>query len=261
MSLFFSILLFFLLPFAPSLEGSIPDKSFVIGTSSGYAPYVSLNEKGAYEGFDIDFANRLSTKLGRTLIIKDLGSMPALFLALKQDKIDAIIWGVSITPERQRQVEFIRYQGESLTEFPILFWNKQPAALNSLNDLARYAKGSALAVEAGSYQEAVLQNTPSISLKQVDKVMDAILALRYGKVIATSIDPGLISRYCTQFPELQVVWVPLPPESQSFGNGIAVDKRKQELIAAIRKAVAELTEEGEIAKLELKWGLREENGR
>lgn len=60
---------------------------FVVGTTGGYAPYVSLNEKGDYEDFDIDVANCLSKKLGRDLVLKDLGSMPGFMIALKQGKI------------------------------------------------------------------------------------------------------------------------------------------------------------------------------
>lgn len=76
----------------------------IVGTTSGYTPYVSINAEGEYEGFDIDIAKALTDKLNRRLVIKDFGSMPALILALKQNKADILIWSISITQERQKQM-------------------------------------------------------------------------------------------------------------------------------------------------------------
>ncbi len=75
----------------------IAAQDFIVGTTSAYAPFVSLNEQGDYIGFDIDIATELSQKLNRKLVIKDIGSLPSLMMALKQGKIDAIIWAISIT--------------------------------------------------------------------------------------------------------------------------------------------------------------------
>lgn len=229
-------------------------ENFVVGTTSGYAPYVSLDEKGSYVGFDIDFAAALAKKLNRTLVIKDLGSMPSLFLALKQGKIDAIIWAISITQERQKQVEMIYYQGEKVTTLPMLFWNKIPDNVKRPEDLVQDPKAT-IAVEAGSFQEGVLQAIDGLKLKQVDKVMDAILELKYGKATATMIDPSLLARYQKQFPELTVLDVTLDPALQSLGNGICISKSNLALSQEVQEAVLALQKEGVIFSLEQKWNL------
>ena len=61
---------------------------FVVGTAAGYAPFVSINANGIYEGFDIDFAHALASTMNITLELKDFGSMTSLFLALSTKKID-----------------------------------------------------------------------------------------------------------------------------------------------------------------------------
>src|SRR5262245_20156221 len=111
-------------------------KDLVVGTSSGYAPYVSINTEGEYEGFDIDIAKALADKLGRKLVIKDFGSMPAIILALKQNKADVLIWQISITQERQKQMAMVYYQGEKVTSLPLLFWEKIPDNIKGLEDMA-----------------------------------------------------------------------------------------------------------------------------
>lgn len=226
----------------------------IVGTTSAYAPYVSLNEEGEYVGFDIDIAKELGKKLNRRIVIKDLGSMPALFLALKQNKIDLIIWAISITTERQKSMEMVYYQGGKVTSLPLLFWKEIPTSLQSLNEMANNPK-AIVAVEAGSFQESFLKTIPGLKLKQVDKVMDGLLEIKYGKSTATMIDPSLISTVTQQFPELKMIDVPLPESEQSFGNGICINRVNKPLAAEINQAVSELRSEGKIDELEKKWNL------
>jgi len=226
---------------------------FIVGTTSGYAPFVSLDSEGKYEGFDIDLAELLAIKLNKKLVIKDLGSMPSLMLGLKQKKIDALIWAVSITEDRMKNYEMVYYQGDKTTETPFLFWNKIPERITSIADLA---KEKAICAEAGSYQEGILKKFPEIKIKNVDSVTAAIMDIKFGKSLATTIDHSLVSGFQAQYPEIKVLNLPLPPSEQSLGNGICINKDNQELVSQVRKAVDELRAEGKIAELEKKWQLR-----
>lgn len=231
------------------------EQPIVMGTASGYAPFVSLNDKGEYEGFDIDIAREVAKKLGRSLSLKDCGSMPSLMLALKQQKVDAIIWAISITEERENNIELVYYQGDIEDTVPLIFWKQIPEEIVALSDLGKNAK-KPICVEAGSYQEDIFKTCPSISLKYFDAVNDVILDLKYGKSLASAIDPSLIPRFTEKYPDLKVLSLPLPKEMQSKGNGIGINKSDQELAAQVRKAVKELETEGTIFQLEKKWGLR-----
>ena len=231
-------------------------KDLVIGTTSGYAPYVSINTKGEYEGFDIDIAQALADKLGRKLAIKDFGSMPSLLLAIKQNKADILIWSISITQERQKQMAMIYYQGGKTTSLPLLFWEEIPDNIKNLEDMANNPK-TVVSVEAGSFQENILLSVPGLTLKQVDKVSDAILELKYGKSQATLIDNSLKSIYMEKFPKLKSLTINLPESKQSLGNGICLNSKNKDLIAAIQKAVNELFSDGTISNLEKKWNLKE----
>jgi ABC-type amino acid transport substrate-binding protein len=230
------LLLFLLLPFLIFAE------DLVVGTASGYAPYVSLDAQGKYEGFDVDMAELVAQKLGKKLVLKDFGSMPSLMMALKQNKADMLIWAISITEDRTKTMEMVYYQGEKTTEMPILFWKE-------VSDLKE------VCVEAGTFQEAVLKKFP-YKIKYVDKISDAVMELKFGKSQATAVDPSLVSRFREKFPEIQVMNLPLPAEEQSLGNGICISKKNQALAAQVQKAVEALKAEGKVAELEKKWGLR-----
>lgn len=221
----------------------------VVGTTSGYAPYVSINSEGRYEGFDIDLAELLAKRLDKKLVIKDCGSMPGLMLALKQGKVDVLIWAVSITEERMKNLEMVYYQGEKVTKLPIFFWKQIPEGVASLEDLAK--KG--VCVEGGSFQEAVLKSIPGAPLKYVDKIDDAIMDVKYGKSVAGTIDTSLLPRVKAQYPEIRILELPIPGDKQSLGNGICISKDRQTLASQVKQAVKELTAEGKIAELEKKW--------
>ncbi|MCF7852511.1 MAG: transporter substrate-binding domain-containing protein [Simkaniaceae bacterium] len=250
--IFLSILfVFFGFIFANGSE----QKPFIVGMTSGYAPFVSLNEKGEYEGFDIDFAQALAEKLNRPLVLKDCGSMSSLMLSLQQKKIDAIIWGISITKERSKNFDLVYYQGEKVLEMPFIFWKEIPDGIQIIDDLARNQK-KPICLEAGSYQDGVISKYPAIQTKYFDKVTDAILEVRYGKSLAACIDPSLVSRFTKEFSEIRVCFLPLEAGDQALGNGVCLSKSNPELTYSITLAVKELQREGKIAEIEEKWGLK-----
>lgn len=231
-------------------------KPLIVGTTSGYAPYVSLNARGEYEGFDIDFANLLGEKLGRKILIKDFGSMPSLMMALKQDKADMLIWAISITKERQQKMEMVHYQGKGVDMTPFLFWGSIPEGVKSVGDLEKISNGT-ICVEAGSSQEDILKAFPRLNLKYADKVVDVIMDLKYGKCLSTTIDPGLVAVYTEKYPQLKVAYLPIPEELKLYGNGVAISKKNKALADEVRKAVDELAQEGKIEDLEKKWNITE----
>jgi len=226
----------------------VAEEPLVVGTSSGYAPYVSLDAGGRYEGFDVDFAEELGKKLNRKIVLKDLGTMPSLLVALQQKKVDVLIWAISITEDRMKKMDMVYYQGEKVREMPFLFWKKVPEGIKSIEDL-RFA----VSVEAGSFQENVLKKYPKVKLKQVEKITDAVLEIRYGKSGAAMADPSIVSKLKAQYPEIQVRYLPLKPEDYSLGNGVCINKANQDLAEKVRKAAEELIAEGKVAELEKKW--------
>lgn len=231
-----------------------PVEKFVVGMASGYAPFVSLNGKGEYEGFDIDLAHMVAERLNRKLVLQDLGCMTSLLVAIQKKKIDAIMWAMSITDDRKKEMEMIYYQGEKVTEMPFAFWKEVPAGVSKIEDLAKIPNCT-VCVESGSYQDAVIQKYPELKVKYLDKITDAIMEIKCRKALVTTIDNSLLNRVQAQYPELKIVNFPLPENQQTLGNGICMNKDSQELSGKVKKIIADLTAEGKIAELEKKWGL------
>lgn len=227
------------------------DSTFIAGTAAGYAPWVSVNAQGEYEGFDIDVAQAIADKMRKKLHLKDLGSMSPLFVALEQGTIDAIIWGMSITQDRLKKVAMVHYQGNPTTSYPLIFWQKIPEGVTTINDM----KGMTISVEPSSAQEAALDRYPFIVKKPTERVDDALLNIQYGKSDAALVEPAIAQKFKNKYPDIKTIDVPLDPQDYVQGVGIVIKKNNEKLIDQVQQAVDQLKEDGTIEKLERKWGI------
>ena len=76
-----------------------------VGVEAAYPPFSELAPDGQLRGFDIDIANALCARLqARCEFIKT--EFDAMIPALRAKKFDAIVASMSITPERQKAVDF-----------------------------------------------------------------------------------------------------------------------------------------------------------
>lgn len=77
----------------------------VVGTSADYPPFAFYNDKFQLDGFDIALMNAIGEKLGVQVEFNDF-AFDGLGGALQMGQIDAAIAAISVTPERQEQVDF-----------------------------------------------------------------------------------------------------------------------------------------------------------
>ena len=223
--------------------------AIIVGTVAGYAPFVSVNEQGQYEGFDIDVANALAKQMDRVLVLKDLGSMTSLLMALEQGSIDVAIWGLSITSDRLEKIAMVRYQGEMTKSYPMLFWGQIPEGITSISDM----QGMTVCVEPNSSQDEVLRKYDFLNTKPTEKVDDALLNIQYGKADAAFVEPAIANKFKNKYPQIQILDVELAPEDQVQGIGIAIRKNNVDLIDRVEKAIEQLRNAQTIQVFEKRW--------
>ncbi len=228
------------------------EQPLTIGIAAGYAPYISINAEGQYEGFDIDVASILADKLNKKIELKDLGSMTPLMIALDQGSIDMIIWGLSITQERLNKMAMVHYTGKNTKTNPLAFWQGVPENFKTLDD----AKDLIISVEPSSFQASVLAHYPKINILTTEKVDDALLNIQYGKSDAAFLDPDIAKKFRAKYPEIQLVDVPLKENEETLGIGMAIKKDNEQLINEITLAIDELKKDGSLKALELKWNMQ-----
>lgn len=228
-----------------------PVNSLVVGTCSGFPPYELMDQSGNIVGLDIDVARALAQALGKKLEIRDM-SFDALIIALQQGKIDCAIAGISITKSRQQEIALIHYSGKPLSALPLVFWEEIPKNIYKLNDL-KFHPNKTVCAQAGTIQHEIISTYDWLDIKCLENIADLIMDIKYGKSIATVLEPKVVYALQKKYSQLKTLDIPLTPEQQDFGFGIGVNKNNRELIKKISAVIETLKTNGTIEQFETKW--------
>lgn len=83
-----------------------PGKPVLIhGMDAAYPPYTKVTEKGNYEGFDVDVIEKIAEMQGWTVKHKAV-AWEGIIPALQKGKIDFIMSGMTINPQRYEKINF-----------------------------------------------------------------------------------------------------------------------------------------------------------
>ena len=230
-----------------------PDTTLTVGMMSGWAPFMTINPKGEFEGFDVDVAQNIAQRMGKKLEIQDLGSLASCFIALEQNKIDVMLSGLDITEQRLAKLSMIQYTGQDVKSFTLVFWKNIPENIKDLRTIPE----SLVCAEPGSAQEKFLDQFDFIRQKPMSSVIDMILDLKYGKSLAAILEPRVATRLKKQNQEIRILDIPLPKDFQVYGCGIALKKNNTNLSPTISKIIQDMKNDGTLTALEKKWQLEE----
>lgn len=227
------------------------DDTFIVGMLGADAPFMSMNESGKFEGFDVDVARMIADRLGKKLEIREMG-VSELFIALDQGQIEMMMCGLAITKSRLEKLAMIHYQGETVSHYPLVFWNEIPQGVNCIEDLAPLNPIIAT-LPATTMEEFLLQHS-FITVRPINSYADIIMELQFGKITAAFFDEA-ISSYMQRFPEIRLLHVPLKDFTVQ-GNGIAIRKDNVDLVNKVSTIVNSLKKDGLIASLEQTWNMK-----
>ncbi|MEA4926667.1 MAG: cysteine ABC transporter substrate-binding protein [Syntrophomonadaceae bacterium] len=165
---------------ARSLDEIKQSGKIIIGVFSDKAPFGYVDAKGAYQGYDVYFANRLAKDLG--VKAEFVSVEPASRVEyLKTGKVDIILANFTVTEERAQQVDFaLPYMKVALgVVSPDKALITKPEQLN----------GKTLIVAKGTTAETYFtKNYPQVKLLKFDQYTEAYNALLDGRGDAFSTD-------------------------------------------------------------------------
>jgi polar amino acid transport system substrate-binding protein len=90
---------------ARTLDEIIASKKIVFGINPTLPPLGIFNDKNQIDGFDVEIANKIAELLGVKAEIIQVGS-PDRIPFVSSGKIDAVLGAMTITPERQKVIDF-----------------------------------------------------------------------------------------------------------------------------------------------------------
>lgn len=198
------------------------------------------------KGFDADIATALTKRvLGKNATDKfvQVTSQTRIPL-LKNGNIDAIIATMTITPEREKQVDFTNSYfdaGQSLLV-------KKGSAIKSVKDLNKSGT-KVLGVTGANSVENIKKAAPKAKVLELSDYAQAMTALKSGQGVALTTDNGILYGMASQNPGYEVVGGTFTKEPY----GIAVNKGQEPLKKALNKALKEIEADGTYNRILKKW--------
>ena len=223
----------------------------VAGTSADYPPFAFYNSSYALDGFDVALIRAIGQKLGVQVDVQDY-AFDGLGSALEIGQINVAIAAISVTPERQEQLEFsnIYYSGQ---EGMLAGENSAITSIPSVDALAPYRVG----VQAGSVYEIWLRTSlvdtgkmSASNLLVYPRIDGALTDVREGRIDVVVLDLLPAQDFLKQ-GGLKLVGQGL--SQQSFA--IALPKGAAALRDQINLVLGELVADGTLAALYNQFGL------
>ncbi|WP_185985103.1 ABC transporter substrate-binding protein [Aureimonas mangrovi] len=221
-----------------------------IGTEGAYAPFNFTNAAGELEGFDIDIARALCDQMEVTceFVTSDWdGIIPAL----QNNRFDAIIASMSITPERQQQVLFTNKYYQTP---PALIVPRDSeiteASAEAMSGLSVGAQGSTTHSQAAEalFADSDVRIYPTAEEYQLD--------LENGRLDGAVDDVVVLSEFldtdagaCCRLVDT----LPADPAIYGEGIGIALRLGEDELAERFNAAIDAIRENGTYAEIQDKY--------
>lgn len=168
-----------------------------MSTNAQFPPFESVGDNGQVVGVDVDLAQEIANKIGVKLEVKD-GEFNAIISELQSGKSDIGAAGMTVTEDRQQQVDFSDSYFTSIQYIIV----KEGSSIKTIEDLAGKKVGVQLGTTGdiimdeannGSYEDGkkvdngILEGNPA-SVSQMKSAIEATQELINGRLDAVIID-------------------------------------------------------------------------
>lgn len=209
----------------------------LVGTNAEYAPYTFV-QNDSIVGFDIDVAEELCKRLGKTMKLIDM-PFDALLIQLGLNRVDFIAAGMSPTDERKKKVSFSR-----------ILLEPEPLVLVALSEdaLNRDLSSQKVVVNEGFVAEGWVLTEVKVEPLRLLAVHDALLALKSKRA-----DVFVTAKSTTRLLGKEFFISP-PVSKPSDGVALVVAKDNEQLLFEMNIMLEQMEKEGFLQKIREKWG-------
>ncbi len=210
-----------------------------VGSDIPYPPF-EQGKPGNYTGFDIELMEAIAEKIDRTAEFQD-SSFETIFRDVGQGKFEAVISAATITPEREKAVDFSNPY--YLSEQAILV--KDGSDIKGIEDLSGKTVG---AQQGTTGQELGKEKADAGELRPYPEGPDAINALKAGTVEAVIIDAPVAAN-AEEAGGVEIAEKVATEEEY----GIAVAQGEDGLLESINEGLAQVLKDGTYKTIYEKW--------
>jgi histidine transport system substrate-binding protein len=222
------------------------------GVDASYPPFESKGTDGKVAGFDIDLGNEICARLKAKCVWIE-NDFDGMIPALKAKKFDGVLSSMTMTPQREEQIDF----SDKLFSTPTRLVAKKGSPVAPTLDAL---KGKTVGVEQGTTQEAYAKahwapnGVQVVPYQNQDQVYQDLISGRLDAALqdAVQADVGFLKTprgAGFQFAGGDIV----DPKTLGSGAGIGLRKEDTDLKAKINQAITDIVKDGTYKKLEKKY--------
>lgn len=229
-----------------TLDRVVKSGVLTVGMSGDQPPMNMRNRQDKLMGFDVDLARALANAMRVELKLEQI-PFGDLTKALADGKVDMVVSGMSITPERTAEALFVG---------PYMMGGK--SILATRDTIKQFAAGG---LESSERVLAALKNStsatfvkeaaPNATLLEVDDYATAIIMVRNGDVAGLVADATTCQLAVLRNPDAGLVTLDKPLTVEPFG--IAVDADDPEFHNLVQNYVRAYEGTGLLTNLRKKW--------
>lgn len=226
-----NVIFLFMIAFVITGCGRNEDEIIMV-TEAGFAPY-EYYEDGEIVGVDIDIAREIAKYFNKDLVVRDI-DFDSIINELNSGKADFAIAGMSITPEREEEVDF---SIEYVVSNQVVVVKKDSNI--TMNDISN----KRIAVQLGSVADTyVSENLKKATVIQQKKYLSMVEDLKADKVDLIIMDNLPAQKIILENDNLKI----LDGYLFSDSYGIAVKSGNEELLKGINEVLENLIKENKI---------------
>ncbi|OON40885.1 arginine ABC transporter substrate-binding protein [Izhakiella australiensis] len=214
-------------------------------TEASYPPFEFVDSENKIRGFDVDLAMAMCKEIDATCTFTNQ-AFDSLIPSLKFRRFDAVMAGMDITPDREKQVLFTKpyYDNSAL-------FIAQKGKVASVAAL----KGLRVGVQNGTtHQKYLTDKHPEIKTVPYDSYQNAILDLKNGRINAVFGDTAVVNEWLKQNPTLAPLGEKVTDKDYfGTGLGIAVRQGNTDLQSKFDTALEKIKANGTYKTIYNKW--------
>lgn len=227
------------------IGGSACAATLNVGTEATFAPFEFMDEKTKeVTGFDMEIIEAVAKATGDKVRLHNMG-FDGLIPSLQAGIIDVTVAAMTITPERQKRVDFTEpYYQSGLT----ILIRKADAA--KYTDLKAF-EGTRLCAQIGTTGAMMANRVKDAKVTEFNSITEAFMELKAGGCAAVINDKPVVDYYLVRRGDDSVMTLPQVFDAENYG--MAVKKGNKALLDKLNEGLKEIKANGEYDRIYAKW--------